>query len=128
MKRIRWQKETRGFIKHNYGLEYPLYKQRGYLTPNDDFFVCNATDTPVLDASDWRLKIDGDGVVEPFELSYDELCRLPQKTVPAFIECAGNQRWLFEELLGKKLNKRPQVTELKWGLGGIGMAEWRGGW
>ncbi len=28
--------------------------------------------------------------------------------------------------MGEKLDKRPQVTELKWGLGAVGMAEWRG--
>ena len=126
MKKIRWQKETHKFVEHGYGLEFPLHQQRDYLTPNHSFFVCNATDTPVIDVANWRLTICGDGITEPLELSYDTLCQLPQKTVPAFIECAGNQRFLFEDSMGEKLNKRPQVTELLWGLGGVGMAEWCG--
>ena len=57
MKTIRWYKDTANFIEHSYSLELPLHKQRAYLTPNDDFFVCNATDTPIIDVNGilWRV-------------------------------------------------------------------------
>ena len=33
---------------------------------------------------------------------------------------------MFETVLGEPLDKRPELIELRWGLGGVGMAEWRG--
>ncbi len=119
-------KDTTEFTHLPAGVEYALHKQTGFLTPNDRFFVCSAGDTVALDAASWRLTIEGDGVARPLSLGYDQLQAMEQTTVPALLECAGNHRRLFQDVLGERLDKRPDITEVLWGLGAVGMAEWRG--
>jgi DMSO/TMAO reductase YedYZ molybdopterin-dependent catalytic subunit len=96
-----------------------LYK-RGYLVPNELFFVRNHTRTPRVDVAGWRLRIDGSGVQRSLELTYDELVGLPSVSVMRYVECAGNGRSFFETYQGKKA----QGTQ--WKLGAIGVAEWTG--
>lgn len=123
---IYWAKDTAGFLVKNRSLEQPFYRQTTYLTPSDQFFVCNSGTTPKIAPEDYRLTICGDAVETEITLSLADLQALPQHTVPAIIECAGNHRVLYEDVMGEQLNKRPDVIELKWGLGAVGMAEWRG--
>ena len=94
--------------------------ERGYLVPNDLFFVRNHTRTPSVDVKKWRLKIDGSGVQGTKELSYDELLSMPSVSVIRYIECAGNGRSFFAAAHGKK------ADGTQWKLGGIGVAEWTG--
>ncbi|MBT7646015.1 MAG: molybdopterin-dependent oxidoreductase, partial [Rhodospirillaceae bacterium] len=108
------------------GVEMPLDLQDGLITPNDRFFLCHAEPTPVVQAQGWSLGIEGNGVTTPLCLSLADLQAMEQVTVRAVIECAGNQRQLFEDVLGEPLNRRPEETELRWTLGGVGMADWRG--
>ena len=54
---------------------------RGYLVPNDLFFVRNHTRTPSVDAKKWRLKIEGSGVQKAMDLTYDEIVSLPSVSV-----------------------------------------------
>ncbi len=93
---------------------------RGYLVPNELFFVRNHTRTARLDASTWRLKIDGSGVTRPMELTYDDILSLPDAAVRRYVECAGNGRSFFEAQYGT----RAQGTQ--WRLGAVGVAEWTG--
>jgi DMSO/TMAO reductase YedYZ molybdopterin-dependent catalytic subunit len=93
---------------------------RGYLVPNELFFVRNHTRTPSIDADKWRLKVEGSGVARGLELSYDELLAMPAVSVIRYVECAGNGRSFFEGAHGKKA----QGTQ--WKLGAIGVAEWTG--
>ena len=93
---------------------------RGYLVPNELFFVRNHTRTPSIEVDKWRLKIDGSGVTRSLELSYDDILALPAASVIRYVECAGNGRSFFEGLYGKKA----QGTQ--WKLGAIGVAEWTG--
>lgn len=93
---------------------------RGYVVPNELFFVRNHTRTPRIEASTWRLRVEGSGVQRPLELTYDELLAMPSVSVLRFIECAGNGRSFFEAAYGKK----PQGTQ--WKLGAVGVAEWTG--
>jgi DMSO/TMAO reductase YedYZ molybdopterin-dependent catalytic subunit len=93
---------------------------RGYLVPNELFFVRNHTRTPALEASKWRLKIEGSGVNRGMELTYDDLVGLPSVSYIRYVECAGNGRSFFETAHGKKA----QGTQ--WKLGAIGVAEWTG--
>jgi DMSO/TMAO reductase YedYZ molybdopterin-dependent catalytic subunit len=53
-------------------------------------------------------------------LSYHQLRSLPSVDVPAFIECAGNRRSFFSTQQGTP------ATGTQWGLGAIGVANWRG--
>jgi DMSO/TMAO reductase YedYZ molybdopterin-dependent catalytic subunit len=93
---------------------------RGYLVPNELFFVRNNSSTPSIDIKTWRLRIEGSGVSQPKEFSYDELLSFPSTSVIKAIECAGNGRNFFETVQGKKAKGAP------WKLGAIGVAEWTG--
>jgi sulfane dehydrogenase subunit SoxC len=93
---------------------------RGYVVPNELFFVRNHTRTPRIEVSTWRLRVEGSGVQRPLDLTYDELLAMPSISVLRAIECAGNGRSFFEAAYGKK----PQGTQ--WQLGAIGVAEWTG--
>ena len=93
---------------------------RGYLVPNDLFFVRNHTRTPRLDVATWRLQVEGSGVERPFELRYDDLLAMPSLSVIRSIECAGNGRSFFQAAYGK------QAQGTQWKLGAIGVAEWTG--
>jgi sulfane dehydrogenase subunit SoxC len=93
---------------------------RGYLVPNDRFFVRNHTRTPRLDVATWRLQVEGAGVERPLELRYDDLLAMPSLSVIRSIECAGNGRSFFQAAYGKQAQGTP------WTLGGIGVAEWTG--
>lgn len=93
---------------------------RGYLVPNELFFVRNHTRTPSIELDKWRLKVEGSGVTRGLELSYDDILALPAISVIRYVECAGNGRSFFEGLYGKKA----QGTQ--WKLGAVGVAEWTG--
>jgi DMSO/TMAO reductase YedYZ molybdopterin-dependent catalytic subunit len=68
-----------------------------------------------MDLASWRLRIEG-AVEQSREWSYDELRALPQKTVTATLECAGNSRVFLI----------PKVKGTQWELGAVGNAEWTG--
>jgi DMSO/TMAO reductase YedYZ molybdopterin-dependent catalytic subunit len=93
---------------------------RGYLVPNELFFVRNHTRTPAVDVGKWRLKIEGSGVQRSLDLTYDDLLSMPSVSVIRYVECAGNGRSFFATVQGKKA----QGTQ--WKLGAIGVAEWTG--
>jgi sulfane dehydrogenase subunit SoxC len=93
---------------------------RGYLVPNELFFVRNHTATPKIDLKTWRLRVEGSGVARQREFTYDELLSLPSISIIRALECAGNGRSFFESVQGKKADGAP------WKLGAIGVAEWTG--
>jgi sulfane dehydrogenase subunit SoxC len=108
------------FIDHGINQETRLETLRGYLTPASHFYVRQHASTPILDARTWRLRVEGNAVERPVELSFDDLLRLPSRSVTAFVECAGNGRGFFTELMGKV------ASGTQWHFGGIGVAEWTG--
>jgi DMSO/TMAO reductase YedYZ molybdopterin-dependent catalytic subunit len=55
-------------------------------------------------------------VEKPFAINYEELLKLEFLTIPATLECAGNNRNFLE----------PKVKGVQWGLGAVGTAEWTG--
>lgn len=93
---------------------------RGYLVPNELFYVRNHTATSKIDRQTWRLRVEGSGVSRPREFTYEELLSLPSVSVIRALECAGNGRSFFESVQGKKADGAP------WKLGAIGVAEWTG--
>lgn len=95
--------------------ETPLDQVRSWVTPNSLFFVRNHFNPPRIDHDGWRLRIEG-CVNKPVEFTFDELLALPERTVFATVECAGNGR----SFLG------PRVPGVPWGAGAIGHAEWTG--
>lgn len=121
-----WIKDTSEMKVLGHSLESRLQDQDGYLTSANRFFVCNSGTTPVIDVQNYSILIHGNGVSRALTLSYEDLLGMPQRDVPAVLECAGTHRSLFQDVMGLKLDKRPQVTELMWSFGAVGMAEWRG--
>src|SRR5262245_60506921 len=71
--------------------ETPLDQLRSWVTPNSLFFVRNHFNPPLLHPGTWRLRIEG-CVERPMEWSFDDLLKLPERTVFATVECAGNGR------------------------------------
>ncbi|WP_439559236.1 sulfite oxidase [Dyadobacter sp.] len=96
-------------------LEFPFATLKGRITPNARFFVRSHFPFPKLDSNVWKLSITGD-VKRTITITYDELRKMPSKTVMATLECAGNGR--------AKL--APKVKGLLWEQGAVGNAEWTG--
>jgi sulfane dehydrogenase subunit SoxC len=93
---------------------------RGYVVPNELFFVRDHSRTARVDVASWSLRVEGTGVSNPREFTYDEILALPSVSVIRFVECAGNGRSFFETTWGKKAQGG------QWKLGAIGVAEWTG--
>jgi DMSO/TMAO reductase YedYZ molybdopterin-dependent catalytic subunit len=108
------------FINHGINQETRLETLRGYLTPASHFYIRQHATTPTLDTRTWRLRVEGDAIERPLELGFDDLLRLPSRSVICFVECAGNGRGFFKEFMGKA------ASGTQWRLGGIGVAEWTG--
>ena len=117
-----WFKETTPFFVHDdkKSLEARLENMQGLITPNRLFFVRNNSASLDLDASNWRLSVEGDGVDEPMELTYDDIRSLPSRTMTSYLECAGNHRAMFDLLKGQK------SSGTQWMTGGVGNGEWVG--
>ena len=107
-------------------LETPLESLDGYLTPADRFFVCNVARTQRVDPAAWRLELAGDALATPATLTLDDLAALPRHTVRCYLECAGNQRRLFDLVQGQRVEREGGGEDVPWLLGGVGMAEWSG--
>jgi DMSO/TMAO reductase YedYZ molybdopterin-dependent catalytic subunit len=95
--------------------ETPLESIQGWVTPNTLFFVRNHFEMPAIDLSSWRLRVEG-CVNHPSEWTWEQLMALPQRSVFATVECAGNGRSFLQ-------TRQPGV---QWGAGAIGHAEWTG--
>ncbi len=104
----------------NKEMRWEVMYGRGYEVPNELFFVRDHSRTPRLDASSWRLRVEGSGVSRPREFTYDEIVAMPSISVLRFVECAGNGRSFFEAAYGKRAQGG------QWHLGAIGVAMWTG--
>lgn len=108
----------RSMIVHNdfpEDLETPVDALTTWITPNDAFFVRQHLPRPRVSAGAYQLEITG-LVSNKTALSLADLQKLPQVTVPATLECAGNGRGNF----------KPRMPGLQWSKGAMGNAEWRG--
>jgi len=95
--------------------ETPLSEMRSWVTPNAFFFVRNHFAEPALRPEEWQLEIHGH-VKKPRKWRLEELVELPERTVFATMECAGNGRSFL----------RPVEPGVQWGAGAVGHAEWTG--
>jgi sulfite oxidase len=84
------------------------------ITPNDVFFVRSHFGAPAIGRAR-RLRLDG-LVIKPLELGVSDLEKLPQTTLTAVLQCAGNGRGLQE----------PRVPGVQWLHGAMGQATWTG--
>ena len=95
--------------------ETPLDAVTSWVTPTRLFFVRNHFDVPATDAATWELKIEG-LVERPQSWTFATLAAMPQHSVFATVECAGNGRSFLHE----------KTSGVQWGAGAIGHAEWTG--
>jgi DMSO/TMAO reductase YedYZ molybdopterin-dependent catalytic subunit len=110
-----WGEERRVVTSFPENSEMPLESVHGLVTPNRLFFVRNHFPLPTIDRANWKLPVYG-LVQRPLELHLDELNTMPQRSVFATVECAGN---------GRSFLREPQAG-VQWGAGAIGHAEWTG--
>jgi DMSO/TMAO reductase YedYZ molybdopterin-dependent catalytic subunit len=99
--------------------ETPLSHFTSEFTPNDSFFVrYHLAGIPEeIDAAQWKLKVGGEGVARPLELSVSDLrSGFDAVELAAVCQCAGNRRGFSE----------PHVAGVEWGFGAVGNALWRG--
>jgi DMSO/TMAO reductase YedYZ molybdopterin-dependent catalytic subunit len=95
--------------------ETPLDSVRSWVTPTRLFFVRNHFAVPTLDVATWRLTVEG-RVKWRRAWTWEELTDLPELTVFATVECAGNGRSFLAE----------KQAGVQWGAGAVGHAEWTG--
>ena len=101
-------------------MNFEFMANQEYCTYNSLFFTFSHGSIPSIDIKNWKLTVEGDGVENPFSLSYDELMQLPYTTVTRYLECAGNGRAFYDSMLNREA-QGPQ-----WHFGGYGIAEWTG--
>ncbi len=114
-----------GYISHSKGtleMNWEALYGRGYIVPNDWFYVHNRNTPPPFDPSTWRLRVEGTGVSTPSSFTYDDIISMPSISVTCAIECAANGRRFFEEVYNQPL----KGAGARWRLGAIGVAEWTG--
>ena len=96
-------------------LEMPFETLENFITPTESFYVRTHFPIPKIDRDAWWLHVEGE-VDKPFAINYEELLEIKSVTIPATLECAGNNRSFLE----------PKVKGVQWGLGAVGTAEWTG--
>ena len=108
-------------IKRTYrppNFETPLDYFKEALTPNQAFFVrYHLANIPAVNAAQWKLKVGGEAVQTPLELTLDDLKNhFEQVEITAVCQCSGNRRGLFQ----------PYIPGVQWGYGAMGNARWKG--
>src|SRR5207253_1162816 len=105
----------------NAEMRWDAAKGLPYTIPNDRFFIRDHTLSPIFDVSDYALKVFGSGLDgAPVQFTYDDLLKMPAKTITSFVECAGNGRSFYGTQQGTPAGGS------QWHLGGIGVATWTG--
>jgi sulfane dehydrogenase subunit SoxC len=93
----------------------PLEALRYPVTPSGLHYLLVHFDIPDIDASAWRLQVDGT-VERRLSLSLEQLRALPSRTLAVTMECAGNGR----------ARLRPRPVSQPWLVEAVGTAEWTG--
>jgi sulfane dehydrogenase subunit SoxC len=97
----------------NHGM--PLEALSYDVTPVGMHYLLIHYDVPRVDASTWRLEVDGN-VARPLSLSLDDLRARETVSADITFECAGNGRALLE----------PRPISQPWLEEAVGTAEWTG--
>ncbi|MGH6903438.1 MAG: sulfite oxidase, partial [Geminicoccaceae bacterium] len=97
--------------------ETPAHLLDDPVTPTARHFIRNNGNPPEeIDATTWRLVVDGE-VEQPLELTIDDLKRrFEAVTLALQLECGGNGRAGFN----------PPASGNQWGVGAVGCSEWTG--
>jgi len=102
-----------GLANRNSGIL--LETLRHDVTPAGLHYLLNHFDVPFAPAGSWQVEIGG-RVRAPLSLSLDEIKRLPARTLPVTLECAGNGR----------ATMTPRYQSMPWAHEAVGNAEWTG--
>ncbi|WP_428099277.1 molybdopterin-dependent oxidoreductase [Candidatus Rariloculus sp.] len=70
-----------------------------FYTPNDDFYIVQHYNQPVIAEEEYRLRITG-MVDNPMEFSLAEIKARPKVEIDAGFECGGNRAGIFQGLIG----------------------------
>jgi len=98
--------------------ETPVSYFNEAFTPNNAFFVrYHLATIPEIAPQDWRLRVGGEAVDKPFDLTLAQLrSEFDSVEVAAVCQCSGNRRGLSS----------PHVAGVEWGYGAMGNARWKG--
>jgi DMSO/TMAO reductase YedYZ molybdopterin-dependent catalytic subunit len=100
----------------NFGMPLDLMEPRGDLiVPTERFFMRSNGPVPIIDPGTWSMTVTG-RVDHPLHLRLDDVQTMPQRTLTAFLECAGNGRTRFV----------PIADGTPWGNDAAGNAIWEG--
>src|SRR5689334_16234822 len=87
----------------------PVMDLEGLMTPTAlHYTVQHFAVPPVVHASDWKLEILGE-VKTPLTLNFEQLRRLPGRSVRTVMECSGSDATFFEYLRGE--GPKPSRTQ-----------------
>ncbi len=89
--------------KESLNLEMRFGSLDATLTPVETFFIRSHFAVPDIPMKTWRLKIEGE-VENPLELTFEELKKIKNQTLPVTLECASNGRAILS----------PQVKGAQW--------------
>jgi sulfane dehydrogenase subunit SoxC len=101
-----------------------------FITPIEQFFIRNTYATPRaeldprVDPKTWTLRVHGNGIERDITIRYDDLLKMPSRSIICTMECAGNGRTLIWEQ-GGMAKGETDVKGNGWGLGAVGQAEWQ---
>lgn len=95
--------------------ETPIHFLRLSRIPGQYFYRRNHFSYPELSQNFYSLPITGE-VLNPMSFSYDDLIKMPSKSLVLPLECSGNKRSYF----------RPRAYGEQWKDGGISQGEWKG--
>jgi DMSO/TMAO reductase YedYZ molybdopterin-dependent catalytic subunit len=80
----------------------PVLDLEGHMTPTHLFYVVQHFAVPEpVPPEEWRMSIDGE-VKEAVTLSYEDIRRLPARTVRTVMECSGSDADFFEYFKGDR--------------------------
>ncbi|WP_339667017.1 sulfite oxidase [Maribacter arcticus] len=101
-----------------WNMEAQAYLLNDRITPNKYMFIRNNGLLPEkIEESSWKLKIDGESVVEPKSYSLSDLkTKFKHYTYQLTLECGGNGRSEFN----------PPAKGNQWTIGAVSCAEWTG--
>lgn len=93
-----------------------------FYTPNDDFYIVQHYNQPVIPENEYRLRING-MVDNAVEITLAELRSLPKVEIDVGFECGGNRAALFHGLIGNArwggVSLRELLLEARIQSGGI---------
>jgi sulfite oxidase len=98
----------------NFGLPLELLEPNdGLIVPTAQFFMRSNGPVPVLAPPSWQLAIHG-RVDRPLTVTFAELQAMPQRTLTAFLECAGNGRTRFDPVPDGTTWRNDAVSNAVW--------------